>query len=76
MRLYVMSIFLFLRFYNFSEGTMRIYIIFFKKLRPWFLYLTYELVYFQLLTELMYLCLNKLTSKYGKGIVLIFIYTV
>ena len=40
----VMHIFLFLRFYNFTKGILHIYTVFFKKLRPLFLYVTYELV--------------------------------
>ena len=50
-----MFIFQFLKFYNF---------------RPFLLYFTYELFQtFITLTKLMYLCLNKLTSKY------LFLYT-
>ena len=36
----VMCIFLFLRFYDFIKGIARIYLVFLKKLRPLFLYLT------------------------------------
>ena len=39
-----MCIFLFLRFCNFIKVIVGIYIVFLKKLRPLFLYLTYELV--------------------------------
>ena len=60
--------FVFLRFYNFIKGILCIYEVFFKKLRSLLLLLYRSL----LLTELIQLCLNKLTSKYGKRIVLFF----
>ena len=42
--------------------------VFFKKLRPLFLYLTYELVQiFKLLSERIYLCLNQLASRVSMG---------
>ena len=40
----MMCIFLFLKFDNFIKGIVHICIVFFKKLRLWFLYLTYNLV--------------------------------
>ena len=68
-----MCIFLFLKSYNFIKGILCKYIVFLKKLRPLFLHLLINLFkYLQLLAELMYLSLNKLTSKYGKRIVLMF----
>ena len=58
-----MRIFLSLRFYNFIKEILRIYMVFFKKVRPWFVYLTNELVQIlQFLTELIFLCLKKLMS--------------
>ena len=38
-----MCIFLFIRFYNFIKQIVHIYTVFLKKVRPLFLYLTYEL---------------------------------
>ena len=40
-RWWAIRIFLFQKFYFFIKGSVRIYIIFFKKLRPLFLYFTY-----------------------------------
>ena len=39
-----MCISLFLRFYNFIEEIVQIYMVYLKKLRPLVLYLTYQLV--------------------------------
>ena len=69
MRWCVMCIFLFLRFYNFIEGIVRIYTIFFKKLRPLFLHLTDELAQ-------IFITFNSTgLSMCGKRIVLIYLYT-
>ena len=59
--------FSFFKISDFIKGILHIYIVFLK-LKPLFLYLTYELN--QYLTELKYPCLNKLASKYGKTIIL------
>ena len=62
--------------YNFIKGAVRMYTVLFKKLRPFFLYLTYELVQILLsLTELMYFWLSKLTNKYRHRTVVIVLYT-
>ena len=61
-----MCIFLFIKFYNFVKVIVCIYIVFLKETRPLFLYLTYCSNVYNFLTELIYLSLNKLTSKYGK----------
>ena len=62
----VMCIFLFIKFYNFVKVIVCIYIVFLKEIRPLFLYLPYCSNVYNFLTELIYLSLNKLTSKYGK----------
>ena len=62
-----------LKFYNFIKETVRIYIVFFKKLRSLSLHLTYELV--QIFIAFNWIdvsFLNKLASNCGKLIVLIF----
>ena len=61
-----MCIFLFIKFYNFVKVIVCIYIVFLKETRPLFLYFTYCSNVYNFLTELIYLSLNKLTSKYGK----------
>ena len=61
-----MCIFLFIKFYNFVKVIVCIYIVFLKEIRPLFLYLTYCSNVYNFLTELIYLSLNKLRSKYGK----------
>ena len=65
-------IFPFLKFDNFIKGIVRIYIVFFHKVGPLFLYFTYLHVEIYITWELMYLSLIKLISKYGKRIFLIF----
>ena len=66
MRWGVMCIFLFLRFYNFTEGILCIYIIFLKKLRPLLLYLTYKLVQLFIAFNRTDKSLFKQVIKYGK----------
>ena len=51
---------------------MHLYKVFFKMLRPLFLYFIYLFEYFWLLTELMKVSFKRLASKRGKRIVLIF----
>ena len=69
-------VFFFLLFFETLAKELCVYTyIFFKKLKIVFTYLINLFKYLQLLTKLMYLSLNKLTSKYVKRVVLIFLYT-
>ena len=61
---WAICIFIFLKFYNFIIGIMCIYKVFFKNLRPMFLYLIYLLV--KIFVTGQCICLNKLVSKIWK----------
>ena len=70
-----MCIFIFLRLYNFIKGIVRMYKAFFRNLRPFFLYLIYELtqifISFNRTNVPLFQQVNKQVLK-RKGIVLLF----